>query len=101
MINLYVCIVIAFSHYSDIGLKMPSFSEPEVRSWESTWRLFYLNIMGKLIVKNRYGTIPNDLLNSTKISFKAKGLFAYIQSKPDNWEFSAERISKQVKEGLL
>jgi hypothetical protein len=56
--------------------------------------------MGKLIIKNRYGTIPNDLLNSSKISFKAKGLYAFIQSKPDNWEFSAERISKQVKEGL-
>ena len=56
--------------------------------------------MGKLIIKNRYGTIPNDLLNSIHISFKAKGMYAYIQSKPDNWEFSAERISKQVKEGL-
>jgi len=56
--------------------------------------------MGKLIIKNRYGTIPNDLLNSVDISFKAKGLYAYIQSKPDNWEFSAERIAKQVKEGL-
>jgi len=56
--------------------------------------------MGKLIIKNKYGTIPNDLLNSANISFKAKGLYAYIQSKPDNWEFSAERISKQVKEGL-
>jgi hypothetical protein len=39
-------------------------------------------------------------LNSVDISFKAKGLYAYIQSKPDNWEFSAERIAKQVKEGL-
>ena len=56
--------------------------------------------MGKLIIINRYGTIPNDLLNSIHISFKAKGMYAYIQSKPDNWEFSAERISKQVKEGL-
>lgn len=56
--------------------------------------------MGKLIIKRRYGTIPNDLLNSVEISFKAKGLYAYIQSKPDSWEFSAERIAKQVKEGL-
>lgn len=62
--------------------------------------LFLFYQMGKLIIKNRYGTIPNDLLNSIYISFKAKGMYAYIQSKPDNWEFSAERISKQVKEGL-
>ena len=61
---------------------------------------YFKDIMGKLIIKRRYGTIPNDLLNSSDISFKAKGLYAYIQSKPENWEFSAERISKQVKEGL-
>jgi len=56
--------------------------------------------MKKLVIKNRYATIPNDLVNSTEISLKAKGLFAYIQSKPDGWEFSAERISNQLKEGL-
>jgi len=60
----------------------------------------FLFNMGKLIIKRRYGTIPNDLLNSIDISFKAKGLYAFIQSKPDSWEFSAERIAKQVKEGL-
>lgn len=56
--------------------------------------------MGKLIIKNKYATIPNELVNSTQISLKAKGLFAYIQSKPDGWDFSAERIANQVKEGL-
>lgn len=62
-------------------------------------RAFFL-YMKKLIIKNRYATIPNELVNSTEISLKAKGLFAYIQSKPDGWEFSAERISNQLKEGL-
>jgi hypothetical protein len=56
--------------------------------------------MKKLIIKNRYATIPNDLVNSCEISLRAKGLFAFIQSKPDGWEFSAERISFQLKEGL-
>jgi len=56
--------------------------------------------MSKLIIKNRYATIPNNLLNNQSISLKAKGLFAFIQSKPDNWDFSKERIAKQLKEGL-
>lgn len=56
-------------------------------------------IMKKIRIKNRYGTVPNALLNSDQISFKAKGLYAYIQSKPDDWDFSVERISSQVKEG--
>jgi hypothetical protein len=56
--------------------------------------------MAKIIIKNRYGVVPNALLNSTELSFRAKGVYAYIQSKPDGWEFSAERISAQSKEGL-
>lgn len=56
--------------------------------------------MGKLVIKNRFATVPNDLVNSKDISLKAKGLFAYIQSKPDGWDFSAERIANQSKEGL-
>lgn len=56
--------------------------------------------MAKIIIKNRYGVVPNDLLNSTELSFRAKGVYAYIQSKPDGWDFSAERISMQSREGL-
>lgn len=56
--------------------------------------------MAKLKIINRYATIPNELLNDSIISLKAKGMYAYIQSKSENWDFSAERISKQLKEGL-
>lgn len=56
--------------------------------------------MGKLTIKKKYGITPNNLLNDPKISFKAKGLFAFIQSKDDDWDFSAERISNQTLDGL-
>lgn len=55
--------------------------------------------MAKLRVATKYATIPVDILNDQSISLKAKGLYAYIQSKPDGWAFSAERISSQTKEG--
>ncbi|HPZ75232.1 MAG TPA: helix-turn-helix domain-containing protein [Candidatus Pacearchaeota archaeon] len=45
------------------------------------------------------GIIPLKLLNSKEISLKAKGIFAYIQSKPKDWQFSVDRISSQMKEG--
>jgi len=48
--------------------------------------------MAKLIIQNKYGTVPNELLKRKDISFKAKGLYAYIQSKPDDWDFSIERM---------
>jgi hypothetical protein len=56
--------------------------------------------MAKLKILNRYATIPNQLLNDKSISLKAKGMYAFIQSKPDDWDFSAERIANQLKEGL-
>ncbi len=45
-----------------------------------------------------YGMVPNLLLNDNKISLKAKGLFSFMQSKPDGWNFSVEKISFQCKE---
>jgi|GEM_PF-1541345 len=53
----------------------------------------------KLYIKKHYGIAPNSLLNSTKISLKAKGLFTYLQSKPDGWHFSIQRIANQMLEG--
>lgn len=42
--------------------------------------------------------IPNSLLNSSAISLKSKGLWAYMNAKPDDWQFSATRIAEEVKE---
>lgn len=53
----------------------------------------------KLQIKNKYGITPNNILNDEKLSLKAKGLFGYLQSKPDNWKFSIPRIAIQQKEG--
>lgn len=45
-----------------------------------------------------YGMVPNLLLNDNLISLKAKGLFSFMQSKPDGWNFSVEKIAFQCKE---
>lgn len=64
-------------------------------------RAFLFVIMGRLRKKEKpFGTAPNDLLNDKNISFKAKGLFCFIDSKPDNWEFSESRIANQSKDGI-
>ena len=62
---------------------------------------FFIEIMGRLRKKEKpFGTAPNELLNDKNISFKAKGLFCFIDSKPDNWQFSERRISLQSKDGI-
>jgi uncharacterized phage protein (TIGR02220 family) len=56
--------------------------------------------MARIKIHRSFGAVPNDLLNHPDISFKAKGLYAYLNSKPDNWDFSVESIAGQVKEGI-
>lgn len=46
-----------------------------------------------------FTVIPNDILNRDDMSLKAKGLFAYLNSKPDGWNFSVKGVSKQTKDG--
>lgn len=53
----------------------------------------------KIKIANRYGVTPNELLCNREVSAKAKGLYAYIQSKPDDWDFSAERIALEMRDG--
>ena len=55
--------------------------------------------MSKLFIKNKYGQTPNNILNDPALSFRAKGLWGYMQSKPDGWSFSIERITQQTREG--
>jgi len=56
--------------------------------------------MSKLHIVNRYWSIPNSILNNEELSLKAKWLFWYIQSKPDDWDFSAERIAQNHKDWI-
>lgn len=56
--------------------------------------------MAKITIRSKFGVIPNDLLNNINVTLKAKGLYAFIQSKPDNWDFSVERLASQLKESI-
>lgn len=51
--------------------------------------------MSKLRIASNYWVTPNSVLNNKDLSLKAKWLFWYLQSKPNWWRFSVERIAKQ------
>lgn len=52
--------------------------------------------MGKIRIERNFGATPNKLLNDPRISLKAKGLYGYIQSKPEDWDFSVSGIAAQT-----
>ena len=50
--------------------------------------------------KNKnYTTLCNVALNDPALSLKAKGLFAFLMSKPDDWRISYRGLTTQLKEG--
>lgn len=56
--------------------------------------------MNYIIKPREYFTqVSNHILVNPNISFKAKGIYAYLISKPENYQFSAERIADGSKEG--
>jgi hypothetical protein len=42
----------------------------------------------------------DEIWDSDGLSAKAKGIFAHMAQKPPRWDFSAERISRAMKDGL-
>lgn len=47
-----------------------------------------------------FAQVPNELLCDKKLSLKSKGLWAYIQSKPNDYDFSSKRIADETKDSV-
>ena len=44
--------------------------------------------------KINFTQVSNHLLTDTNVSAKAKGIYCYLYSKPDDWDFAFNRIAK-------
>lgn len=49
--------------------------------------------------KHHFTIIPNDALEDTRLSFKARGLLAYMLSKSDDWEFYERELITHTPDG--
>lgn len=50
--------------------------------------------------QGKYTTVSNSFLRDNNISFKAKGLFCYMFSMSDGWNFTLQSIATQQNDGL-
>jgi poly-D-alanine transfer protein DltD len=51
------------------------------------------------VFKAGWTATPNEIFNSNKLSWKAKGLWGYINSKDENYDFAKDRITKDATDG--
>lgn len=59
--------------------------------------------MGKNFNKNidqPFGWEPNEIIFNPNLSLKAKGLWLYMNSKPEGWFFASERIAEECSDGV-
>lgn len=47
---------------------------------------------------NKFTQISNAVINDNELSLEEKGLFCYLFSKPDGWEFHYNAMKKELKE---
>jgi hypothetical protein len=59
--------------------------------------------MSKITVNRNvnYTNIDNTILQSKTLSFKAKGLFAYMWSLPNDWDYSIKLHLSQIQKLVL
>ena len=57
------------------------------------------NMNVRKVSQNKFTIISNHYLNDEELSLKAKGLLAFILSKPEDWNFSIKGLVSQLKEG--
>jgi hypothetical protein len=49
--------------------------------------------------RTNFTILPNGILNDQRLSWRARGLLAYLLSKPDNWRTTIAHLTKQGTEG--
>lgn len=57
--------------------------------------------MVKMIKKydKNYTIVSNDVVRDAELSWKAKGIFVYLWSMPDDWDFYEIEVSKHATDG--
>lgn len=54
----------------------------------------------KKVYQKRFTTVDNAVLNNVNLSWKAKGLFVYLWSQADEWDFYETEVVKHSTDGL-
>ena len=51
-------------------------------------------------IEQPFGWEPNTIIFAPALSLKAKGLWLYMNAKPDGWHFASERIAEECSDGI-
>lgn len=56
--------------------------------------------MGKMYIEqSNFTQVSNNIINDNSLSYKAKGIYLHLVSKPNGWDFYIDEIVKSSKDG--
>ena len=47
-----------------------------------------------------FTTTSNTIIRDERLTWKARGIFNYLWSMPDDWDFYAKEVAKHAKDGI-
>ncbi len=88
-------------HFSGIrGVRVHAENRKLPRLHRSEHRASGVCVITFSALKGSYTKIPNELLNDPTLSWKAKGLYCHMASKPDNYNFTVRSLAAQFPDGV-
>ena len=57
-----------------------------------------MNTLRNKLTSN-FTIVPNEIVNDSRLSMKAKSIFLYLLSKPDDWDFYIQNIADSCTDG--
>ncbi len=49
--------------------------------------------------RDRFTVVGRELINDSRLSFRARGVLIWLLDKPDGWHFNSEAMAREAKEG--
>ena len=49
--------------------------------------------------RDHFTILPNDALEDTRLSYRARGLLGYLLSRPDDWHVDSTQLAARAREG--
>jgi len=56
--------------------------------------------MSKLRKRSNFTIMPNELIRDSSMSWKAKGIYSYLASQDDGWDFYVDEIETRSTDGV-
>lgn len=57
--------------------------------------------MSELVKRKPYTKVPDDIIDNPNLSWKARGIYLYLASRPDKYDLTELSLRNHAKDGIV